>query len=86
MIAQNGTNIEDVTLNWRDVEPIAEKQPWLGKDLFPHYGMPSFKSESFEPVKTKYAKGRTPGAAHAMVEKSMAPLAKRAGKQTAGVR
>ncbi len=86
VIAQNGTNIEDVALNWRDVEPIAEKQPWLGKDLFPHYGMPSFKTESFKPAKTKYAKRPTGPAAEAMVERSMAPLARRAGRQKAGVR
>ena len=78
VIAQNGTNIDGVTLNWRDVEPIAEKQPWLGGDLFPHYGMPSFKTESFKPVMMKYAKGRTPATAEAMVEKSMAPPAARA--------
>ena len=83
VIAQNGTNIDGVTLNWRDVEPIAEKQPWLGGDLFPHYGMPSFKTESFKPVMTKYAKGRTPATAEAMVEKSMAPLAARAAPRAA---
>jgi CubicO group peptidase (beta-lactamase class C family) len=78
VIAQNSTNIDGVTLNWRDVEPIAEAHLWSGNDLFPHYGMPSFKTESFKPVATKHAKGRTPATAAAMVERSMATLTARA--------
>jgi CubicO group peptidase (beta-lactamase class C family) len=78
VIAQNGTNIAGVTTNWRSVEEIAEARSWPGKDLFPHFGVPSFPSESFKPVATKYANGLTPAAAEAMVERSMTPLAARA--------
>ena len=68
------------------MKKIAEAHPWSGKDLFPHYGMPSFATESFKPVMTKYAKGRTPAAAEAMVERSMAPLAARAAPRAVRVK